>query len=275
VFAPLVVKLLGHPPNEFHPTAIDPNIQTPLGKFGGINRHFLLGVEPVNGRDLFSRVVYGSRISLLIAFFATLLSVLIGTFFGIMAGYFGGWVDSLISRAMDLFLAFPLLVFALALAGVVLVHLLAAPHTKVEESFNMQAVHDIIVYGTPIRDIRTRIVGFYDHMTFPGAVPRTFVGAVLLAGLGQPLVEIFGFEHAQFIIRAVLGLANAGAIIFFASRLAKGLGNATACWYLAMQMSQFHIMFYASRTLPNMFAFPLSKWRIVELSLSSHCPRRV
>jgi peptide/nickel transport system permease protein len=64
-------------------------------------------------------VVYGSRISLLIAFFATLLSVLIGTFFGIIAGYFGGWVDTVISRAMDLFLAFPILVFALALAGVV------------------------------------------------------------------------------------------------------------------------------------------------------------
>src|SRR5690242_2378282 len=43
VFAPVVVGLLGHPPNEFHPTVIDPNIQTPLGKFGGINKHFLLG----------------------------------------------------------------------------------------------------------------------------------------------------------------------------------------------------------------------------------------
>jgi ABC-type dipeptide/oligopeptide/nickel transport system permease subunit len=119
IFAPLVVDVFGHPPNEFHPTVIDPNIQTPIGKFGGINRHFLLGAEPVNGRDLFSRMVYGARISLLIAALATLLSVLIGSFFGIIAGYFGGWVDTLISRGMDLFLAFPLLVFALALAGVV------------------------------------------------------------------------------------------------------------------------------------------------------------
>ncbi len=119
IFAPLVVKLLGHPPNQFNSGLIDPNLQTPLGKFGGIDRHFLLGVEPVNGRDLFSRVIYGARISLLIAFLATVLSVLIGAFFGIVAGYFGGWVDTLISRTMDLFLAFPLLVFALALAGVV------------------------------------------------------------------------------------------------------------------------------------------------------------
>jgi peptide/nickel transport system permease protein len=119
IFAPLVVKLLGHPPNEFNQDFVDPNLQTPAGRFGGISKDFLLGVEPVNGRDLFSRVLYGSRISLLIAFLATLLSVVIGSFFGIIAGYLGGWIDTLISRTMDLFLAFPLLVFALALAGVV------------------------------------------------------------------------------------------------------------------------------------------------------------
>jgi peptide/nickel transport system permease protein len=119
IFAPLIVKVLAHPPNEFHQDLIDPNISTPVGKFNGITRHFLFGVEPVNGRDLFARVLYGARISLLIASLATLLSVLIGSFFGVIAGYFGGWVDTLISRTMDLFLAFPLLVFALALAGVV------------------------------------------------------------------------------------------------------------------------------------------------------------
>src|SRR6266545_1319806 len=119
VMAPVVTKLFGHPPDEFHQQLIDSSLQTPKGKFGGISRDFLLGLEPQNGRDLFSRIVYGARISLVIAFLATALSVVIGTVMGVISGYFGGWVDTVISRSMDAFLAFPLLLFAIALAGVV------------------------------------------------------------------------------------------------------------------------------------------------------------
>jgi peptide/nickel transport system permease protein len=119
IFAPVIVSVLGHPPLEFHYDKVDPDLQVPRGHFGGISPDFLFGAEPVNGRDLFSRVVYGSRISLLIAFAATMLSVLLGTVLGLIAGYFGGWIDTLVSRTMDVFLAFPLLLFAIALAGVV------------------------------------------------------------------------------------------------------------------------------------------------------------
>jgi peptide/nickel transport system permease protein/oligopeptide transport system permease protein len=118
IFAPLIVKYLGWPPNEFHQELIDTSTMTPKGTFGGMSWDHLMGVEPVNGRDIFSRVVYGARISLLIALLATLLSVVIGSTLGAIAGLVGGAVDSFISRLMDMFLAFPLLVFALALAGV-------------------------------------------------------------------------------------------------------------------------------------------------------------
>lgn len=119
IFAPLIVKLLGHPPNELHEDQIDPLFGTPLGKWGGINSDFLFGVEPVNGRDIFSRVVYGAQISLLVAFLSAFVAVALGTVLGIMAGYFGGWVDAAISRVMDLLLAFPQLLFIIALISVI------------------------------------------------------------------------------------------------------------------------------------------------------------
>ncbi|MGY4765881.1 ABC transporter permease [Kribbella sp. CWNU-51] len=117
IFAPLLCKLVGVTPNDFHQDLVDPSLQTPIGKANGISWNHPFGVEPVNGRDIFARIVYGARISLLIAFLATLLSVVIGTVAGVVAGYFGGVVDTLISRLMDIFLAFPLVLFALALVG--------------------------------------------------------------------------------------------------------------------------------------------------------------
>jgi peptide/nickel transport system permease protein/oligopeptide transport system permease protein len=119
IFAPWLSKLLGHPPDEFHQDLIDPTFQVPKGAFGGISRDFILGIEPNNGRDVFSRIVYGARISLLTAFIATFVTVVLGTVLGVTAGYFGGWIDSLISRVMDVLLAFPLLVFAIGIGAVI------------------------------------------------------------------------------------------------------------------------------------------------------------
>jgi peptide/nickel transport system permease protein len=106
-------------PNDYNQNLIDPTFSRPIGPFGGISLAHPLGVEPINGRDLLARIMVGSQFSLLIAFGSTLLSVLIGVVLGLFAGYFGGWCDTLISRLMDVFLAFPLLLFAIALTGVV------------------------------------------------------------------------------------------------------------------------------------------------------------
>jgi peptide/nickel transport system permease protein len=106
-------------PNVYHQNLIDPTFSRPTGPLGGISLAHPLGVEPVNGRDVLARIVHGAQYSLLIAFLATFLAVAIGVFFGVIAGYFGGTIDAVIARTMDVFLAFPLLVFALALAGVI------------------------------------------------------------------------------------------------------------------------------------------------------------
>lgn len=106
-------------PDTYHSGLINATFSRPNGPFGGISMAHPLGVEPQTGRDMLSRIVIGTRYSLLIGFLATVLAVVIGVVMGLIAGYFGGWVDALIARLMDVFLAFPLLVFAIALVGVV------------------------------------------------------------------------------------------------------------------------------------------------------------
>ena len=106
-------------PSIYHPNLINVTFNRPYGPWGGISLAHPLGVEPVTGRDVLSRVVNGAQVSLLIAFLATGLAVGIGVIMGIIAGFFGGWLDAVIARSMDVFLAFPLLVFAIALVGVV------------------------------------------------------------------------------------------------------------------------------------------------------------
>ena len=77
----------------------------------------------------------------------------------------------------------------LSFPALIIIHLLVAPYTKVEESFHVQAVHDILVYGFPDRLSPDRTN--YDHFAFPGAVPRTAAGAAVLAKLLQLVNAVF------------------------------------------------------------------------------------
>ena len=87
-----------------------------LGCPGDRPKH-LMGIDG-NVRDEFSRVVYGSRFSLVIGFASVGFAIVIGTFFGALAGYLGGWVDNVIMRVMDVLLAFPALLLAIAIVAV-------------------------------------------------------------------------------------------------------------------------------------------------------------
>ncbi|MEU6070836.1 MULTISPECIES: ABC transporter permease [Streptomyces] len=118
LLAPVITNLLGQDPDAYHENLIDPLFGTPKGSLGGISGDHLLGVEPVNGRDIFARILYGARVSLLVGFLSAMVAVVLGTVLGILAGFFGGWVDSVISRVMDGLLAFPQLLFTIALVSV-------------------------------------------------------------------------------------------------------------------------------------------------------------
>ncbi|RKF63360.1 Dol-P-Man:Man-PP-Dol alpha-1,6-mannosyltransferase [Erysiphe neolycopersici] len=148
----------------------------------------------------------------------------------------------------------------LVIPFLIIFHLLVAPYTKVEESFNIQATHDILKYGLPTNDISKNFRLNYDHYSFPGAVPRSFVGSLALAILSKPLVVLTnanGYD-TQLIVRGLIGLLNAFSILRYKSALAKVYGRETGRWFILLLASQFHVIYYASRTLPNMFAFFLT-----------------
>ncbi len=117
LFAPVVTGLVGVDPYSLDKTAIDTSGGKPIGPWGGISANHPLGVEWGTGRDLFARLLYGLRISLLIAFSATILVVVLGTVFGIVSGYARGWLDGVLGRFMDVILAFPFLLIIVALSG--------------------------------------------------------------------------------------------------------------------------------------------------------------
>jgi peptide/nickel transport system permease protein len=112
ILAPLVVKLFGVPgPNVQNPKALD-EFGTPTGP----SADHPLGVDTL-GRDVLARVVYGARVSLEVAIIATAISVTIGVVVGMTAGFFRGWVDTGLSRVIDVLLAFPVLLLALGVAA--------------------------------------------------------------------------------------------------------------------------------------------------------------
>ena len=112
IAAPLVVKLFGLP----SPYTQNTNLLNAFGEPSGPSAHNPFGVDGL-GRDVASRVIYGSRVSLEVGMLGTGLATLIGVVVGLLAGFYRGWVDTILSRITDLVLCFPTLLFGIGLAS--------------------------------------------------------------------------------------------------------------------------------------------------------------
>jgi len=114
LLAPVIAsQVVGHGPNDLYihePVKMVNEFGLPLGP----NGDFWFGADR-SGRDLFVRVLYGARTSLLVGVVATGFAVLVGVILGMIAGYYGGWRDTLISRTTDIILSFPFLLFAIGI----------------------------------------------------------------------------------------------------------------------------------------------------------------
>jgi len=129
IFAPLITKLMNiYPTTEtipYQPFKVL-NFQTQLPRNGPPNHGFWsehpLGLAPGTGVDNLARLLYGLRTSLLVATIATIASIVIGTALGLIAGFSRGWLDRIIMFVTDLFLSFPFILGALAMAPIIVSH---------------------------------------------------------------------------------------------------------------------------------------------------------
>lgn len=104
IFAPLIA------PHDPLAQSLEDRLQAP-------SRHHLLGTDDL-GRDLLSRIIYGSRISLQVGFFSVLIALVVGTFLGALGAYYGKILDTIIMRSMDVLLAFPGVLLAIGIVAV-------------------------------------------------------------------------------------------------------------------------------------------------------------
>jgi peptide/nickel transport system permease protein len=211
IFAPLVVKLFGAP----GPYAQDTNGLDIFGQPTGPSSAHLFGLDQI-GRDVFSRVIYGARVSLLVAFVSTAITTTFGVFCGLFAGYYRGWVDTLVSRTVDVWLAIPYLLLAIGLAsacsfGTGCIGGLIKPGVPV-----VIAVIAITSWTYPARIIRGQVLSlrekeFVDAARSLGASDRRIITKELLPNLAAPII-VFAttFLPTAILFEAALSFLGVG-----------------------------------------------------------------
>ena len=203
--APVICSVLGISPYALDGDALN-DYGLPKGAFGGISTEHWLGVEPGTGRDIFARLIYGARASLLVGILATFLTTTIGLIVGVVAGYKRGWVDSVIGRFMDVTLAFPSFLLIIALTR---------PFTQRLESLGVpegnpaRMTYIILVLGTfgwvyVARVVRGQTLSlrereFVEAAKASGATSRHIIFKQLLPNLWAPVIVIVSLSLPGYV----------------------------------------------------------------------------
>ena len=240
VGAPLAARQLGHGPNDINSLGgLDPQSQLPVGPWTTVTTEpypgapgnfkdtlYILGSDSQLGRDMFLRLLYGAQTSLEVAILATLLSVSIGLLMGLIAGYYRGWVDTIVSRLTEIVMAFPYLLFVIAVAATVGERLNAITfggllHPGV---FTLVMIFGIFGWFYPARIIRSQILSlrekeFVEAARMTGASDLRIMKSHLLPHLVAPLIVYSTLIVANNVI------AEAGL-----SFLGLGIPAPTASW---------------------------------------------
>lgn len=202
IVIPLIADKIGIDPYALHKDLISGAGGRPKGENGGISPTHIFGVEWGTGRDILSQILFGLRISLVIATSATFMTVIIGTVIGIIAGYTGGLLDTAIGRLMDLILAFPFLLIILALSGVLTQRLtdLGVPEGNASRILYLILVMSFFGWPYLARIVRGQVLSLRE---------REFVEAAVAMGAGRPRIlfgEILPNLWAPILVYATLTL---------------------------------------------------------------------
>lgn len=168
------------------------SLKPPFWAEGG-SPSYPLGTDQY-GRDVFSRLVFGARISLFVAVMAAFVGALVGVTAGLVAGYFGGWVDSLVMRLVDLNLAFPLVLLALAIVAIL------GPNLR--NLILVMAITAWMIYARVVRGITMSMSGqeFVQSARASGASDARILFRHLLPNILPPVIVIWTFEVARIIL---------------------------------------------------------------------------
>ncbi len=238
VLAPIFAHILGHGPNDIFADGVDPHSLAPVGPwthistapYPGASGHFTttllpLGADGSLGRDLFLRLLYGAQTSLEVALLATAWSVGLGVIMGLMAGYFRGWVDTVVSRLIEIVMVFPFLLFIIAIrvvAGNTLNQItfgFLAPGV-----FTLALIFAVFGWFYPARIIRGVVLSlrekeFVEAARMTGASDFRIMRSHLLPHLVAPIIV-----YSTLIIASNI-IAEAGL-----SFLGLGIEQPTASW---------------------------------------------
>jgi peptide/nickel transport system permease protein len=216
IFGPLISKWIGVNPYDFNTELLSDAGSLPIGSFGGVSLAHPLGVEPLTGRDILARLLFGTRISLLIAVSATIITVILGTLVGVISGYSRGRTDTVLSRFMDITLAFPLLLVIIAMSPVLEQRLQAFGMPPGNPSRITTLILVLSVFGWPYlaRLIRGQVISlrereFVEAAVSIGSSNRRILFRELLPNLWAPIL-IYATIAMPGLIGAEAALAYLG-----------------------------------------------------------------
>jgi peptide/nickel transport system permease protein len=209
----------------------DPNAQDLAARLQPpLSEGHLLGTDGL-GRDVLSRLIYGTRISLVVGFTAVLLSAALGIVIGLLSGYVGGWVDSLFMRIVDAWLAFPFLLLAIAIVAVL--------GRGLNNIVIALVITGWVLYARLVRGetLSLREREFVLSARGLGANPASIMFRHILPNCLAPILVVATLEIGVVIVTeaslSFLGLGAAASEPSWGGMLSDGRAYLTRAWWLA------------------------------------------